>query len=191
MQLIPCHHESQLWRLTISFKKYCTGNYLLCLPFLFSFPKQPTACITAYFVYSCSYLSPPSSPSSHHPRFLPVYGTTLCMINWYGWISKYEALTKLCKLTDHVFTMPVMLVNKHSSKSTINTTQVDPTKSVKKNKMCNYPFICIVVETRDGMWSQKYICQPLFVPPFPSFLFRCESKMWRMWSLKIHLFNFE
>ena len=162
---------------------------------------------------------------SHH---LPVYGTTLCMTNWYGWISKYEALTKLCKLTDHVFTLPVMLVNsskkKHRSMSTINTTQVDPTKSdlfiinyqsprlqpllraerkiegvvffkpTDVISMCvrNYPFICIVVEeTRDGMWSQKYICQTLFVPPFQSFNFRYESNIWRMWSLKIHLFNFE
>ena len=153
-------------------QKVLHKELFIVLIFLFICPKQPTARITAYLTVilvnhnSCSYLSPPSSPSSHHPRFLPVYGTTLCMINWYGWISKYEALTKLCKLTDHVFTMPVMLVNKHSSKSTINTTQVDPTKSVKKNKMCNYPFICIVVETRDGMWSQKYICQTEFVPPF-------------------------
>ena len=77
--------------------------------------------------------------------------------------------------------MPVKLINsaKHSSKSTICKIQ---------DNVGNYPFIFIVVEqTRGGMWSQKYICQTFVLP----FLSRCESKMWRMWSLKIHLFNFE
>ena len=48
MQLIPCHHKSQLRRgLPYQLKKYCTGNHL-CLPFLFICPKQPTVRITAY-----------------------------------------------------------------------------------------------------------------------------------------------
>ena len=85
----------------ISLKKYRdTGNHLLCLPFLFICPKQPTARITAYLtailvnhnvkglraciVYSWSYLSPPSNPP-RSPTLLTIFqcmGLLYARLDW-------------------------------------------------------------------------------------------------------------
>ena len=53
----------------------------------------------------CHYISQLRRGSPYHSKSNAqgiIYCTTLSMINWHGCISKYEALTKLCILTNHV-----------------------------------------------------------------------------------------
>ena len=57
---------------------------MYCLLMFLSFTLPPTLADPQFF-----------SPSSSVWDYF--------MHNWYGWISKYEALSELCKLTDHVF----------------------------------------------------------------------------------------